>query len=273
MTAMRPLEDMPGEVRAGVRGVLTDIDDTLTTDGRLTAAAYEAMERLRGAGPLVVPITGRPAGWCDHIARMWPVDGVVGENGAFYFRYDHGVRRMTRRFLDDAAARADKRARLARVAEEVLAEVPGAALAADQHYRETDLAIDYREDVAPLAPDAVARSVAVFERHGATATVSSVHVNGWFGEYDKLVTTRLFMSEVLGVDLGACRADYVFVGDSPNDAPMFGFFPNAVAVANFRAFAGQCVEHPAWITRAPAGAGFVEVAEALLRVAPDVSPG
>ncbi len=273
MTDMRPLEDMPDAVRRRVRGVLTDIDDTLTTEGRLTAAAYEAMERLQGAGLLVVPITGRPAGWCDHIARMWPVDGVVGENGAFYFRYDRGARRMTRRFLDDEAARADKRAKLERVAEDVLAEVPGAALAADQHYRETDLAVDYREDVAPLGPDAVARIVAVFERHGATAKVSSIHVNGWFGDYDKLATTRLFMSEVLGLDLEASRADYVFVGDSPNDAPMFGFFPNAVAVANFRAFADQCAEHPAWITRAPAGAGFVEVAEALLRVSPDFSPG
>jgi HAD superfamily hydrolase (TIGR01484 family) len=273
MKTMQPLEDMPDEARLRVRGVLTDIDDTLTTDGTLTAAAYAAMERLQGTGLLVVPITGRPAGWCDHIARMWPVDGVVGENGAFYFHYDREARRMTRRFLDDEAARADKRARLERIADEVLAEVPGAAIAADQPYRETDLAIDFREDVAPLAPEAVARIVAVFERHGATAKVSSIHVNGWFGTYDKLETTRLFMSEVFSLDLDAQRADYVFVGDSPNDVPMFGFFPHAVGVANFRSFADQCAEHPAWITHAEAGAGFVEVAEALLRVSPDVSPG
>ncbi|HEU0290571.1 MAG TPA: HAD hydrolase family protein, partial [Burkholderiales bacterium] len=91
---MLPLSEFPVEVRRSIRGVLCDIDDTLTTGGRLTAGAYGAMERLQQAGLPVIPITGRPAGWCDHIARMWPVAAVVGENGAFYFRYVHGKRVM-----------------------------------------------------------------------------------------------------------------------------------------------------------------------------------
>ena len=181
---MQPLKRMPDAVRAAVCGVLTDIDDTLTTSGRLDASAYRAMERLHAAGLYVVPITGRPAGWCDHIARMWPIDGVVGENGAFYFRYEHARRRMIRRYAQDRDERERHRRRLVELAQRILAVVPGAAVAADQPYRETDLAIDYREDVSPLGEEAVRQIVGEFERAGATAKVSSIHVNGWFGDYD-----------------------------------------------------------------------------------------
>ena len=147
---MQPLAAMPDDARRAIRGVLADIDDTLTTHGRLTSQAYVAIERLRAAGRLVIPITGRPAGWCDHIARMWPVDAVVGENGAFYMRYDAASRRLVRRFAVDEPTRRAHRARLMGIGEKILAAVPGCALAPDQHYRETDLAIDFREDVPPL---------------------------------------------------------------------------------------------------------------------------
>ena len=250
---------------AGVRGVFCDIDDTLTTDGRLTAEAYSALERLRAAGKLVVPITGRPAGWCDQIARMWPVDAVVGENGAFYFYYDAKARKLMKRFRDDEGLRAAHRARLAAVRERVLREVPGAGIASDQLYRETDLAIDYCEDVPRLSPEAVQRIVALMEEAGLSAKVSSIHVNGWFGQYDKLGMTRALMQERYGVDLDRARADYVFVGDSPNDAPMFGFFPNSVGVANVRDFAGRLTAEPVYVTNARAGAGFAELADMIIR--------
>ena len=151
---MRTLAELDAR---GVRAVLVDIDDTLTTEGRLTADAYGALERLQGAGVRVVPVTGRPAGWCDHIARMWPVDGVVGENGAFYFC--NSGKRVHKRFHDDAQTRAAKRARLDAIAARILAAVPGSALASDQAYRETDLAIDYCEDVTRLPPADVDRIV------------------------------------------------------------------------------------------------------------------
>ena len=207
-----------------IRGVLTDIDDTLTTDGRLTAEAYGALERLRGAGLLVVPVTGRPAGWCDHIARMWPVDAVVGEIGAFYFRYDGSARRLVKRFRYPDAERAAFRRRLEAVRKTILDTIPGCAVASDQPYRESDLAIDFCEDVPALGPEAVARIVELFEAAGATAKVSSIHVNGWFGRYDKLAMARTLMAEAFGVDLEAERDAFVYVGDSPNDIPMFGFF-------------------------------------------------
>ena len=261
---LRPLATMPEGVRRAIRGVLTDIDDTLSTHGRLTAEAYAAMERLRAAGRLVIPITGRPAGWCDHIARMWPVDAVVGENGALYMRYDAGARKLDRRFVDDAATRRAHRDRLAAIGAKIVAEVPGCGLASDQHYRETDLAIDFREDVPPLSPAAVDRIVALMQAEGMTAKVSSIHVNGWFGTYDKLTMTRRLLAESFGIDIDAARAEFVFAGDSPNDAPMFAFFPHAVGVANVREFGGRIATLPAYVTQAAMGAGFAELADFLL---------
>jgi HAD superfamily hydrolase (TIGR01484 family) len=256
---MRPLAELDPR---GVRAVLLDIDETLTTAGKLTAGAYGALERLQGAGLRVVPVTGRPAGWCDHIARMWPVDAVVGENGAFYFF--HSGNRLHKRFHDSLASRAEKRARLDAIAAQILAAVPGCALASDQPYRETDLAIDYCEDVPPLPVEAAQRIAALMRQAGLTAKVSSIHVNGWFGEYDKLAMTRRLFSERFGLDLGAANAEVVFAGDSPNDAPMFAFFETSVGVANVRRFEDLLTHRPKYVTRAPSGAGFTELAEHLL---------
>ena len=261
---MKPLADFPRAARAAIHGVLCDIDDTLSTEGRITAEAYGAMQCLQQAGLLVIPVTGRPAGWCDHIARMWPVDGVVGENGAFYFRYDKDHRKMRRHFVDDAATRAEHRARLVQIGREIIAAVPGAAIAADQHYRETDLAIDFCEDVAPLPQAAIDEIALRMEKHGLTARVSSIHVNGWFGAYDKLSMSKTLMREVFGVDLDAACASYVFVGDSPNDAPMFGYFPHAVGVANILDFGARVEPLPAYVSVKRCGAGFTEVADYLL---------
>ncbi len=263
---MRPLSEFPAEGRRGIGFVLCDIDDTITDNGRLPAASLAAMERLRAAGIKVLPITGRPAGWCDHFARMWPIDGVVGENGAMFFRYDHAARRMHRLYWKQAAERASDLARLQALAKSIPAAVPGAAVAADQAYRETDLAIDFAEDTGPLPQSSIQRIVQLFEAAGATAKVSSIHVNGWFGDYDKLGMTRRAFAGFFGRDIDGPRDDIVFAGDSPNDAPMFGFFPNSVGVANVADFAGQLVAEPTWITQARAAAGFAELAEALLAV-------
>jgi len=261
---LRPLTEFPAASRAGVRFVLTDIDDTLTTGGRLPAAAYDALERLATSGRRVIPVTGRPAGWCDMIARFWPVDAVVGENGAFYFRYDRERRTMTRRFWLGAAARAAAQRRLDALGREIVAAVPGARVAADQPYRGADLAIDFAEDTGPLPPADIDRIVAMMEAAGARAKVSSIHVNGWFGDYDKLAMTRHLFHEAYGIELDAVRDACVFVGDSPNDEPMFGCFPHAVAVANIRPFLARLRALPAYVTAREGGLGFVELADILL---------
>jgi HAD superfamily hydrolase (TIGR01484 family) len=261
---MQPIADLPRTVRDSVRFVLTDIDDTLTTGGQLTAAAYGALEQLAHRGYRVIPVTGRPAGWCDLIARLWPVDAVVGENGAFYFRYDRAARTMHRRFWLSPSERETARRRLARLAETVLAMVPGARIAADQPYRIADLAIDYCEDAGPLPSEAVDRIVALMRAAGAEARVSSIHVNGWFGRWDKLAMTRRLFAEAYAIDLDHERECVAFIGDSPNDEPMFAFFPLAVAVANIRPYLPRLTAPPAYVTSGEAGAGFIEFAEVLL---------
>jgi HAD superfamily hydrolase (TIGR01484 family) len=261
---LKPLAEFPVEARGRVRGVLADIDDTLTTHGRLFAVAYTSLERLREAGLLVIPVTGRPAGWCDHIARMWPVDAVVGENGAFWFRHDAKKGRLVKRYVVADEERLRRGADLLKIAARILKEVPGCAIASDQRYREADLAIDFREDVPELSREAVMRIVAIMEGEGLTAKVSSIHVNGWFGGYDKLSTTRRMLREDFNIDVEREREDFVFVGDSPNDQPMFAFFPNAVGVANVLEMADLMSEFPRWITPSAGAAGFAELAEALL---------
>lgn len=252
----------PGRL-SQVAGVLTDIDDTLSTAGKMTAEAFDALWRLHDAELKVVVVTGRPAGWCDHIARFWPVDAVVGENGGFYFYHD-GVK-LRRRHLYDADERRVFRQKLNAVRDQILSEVPGCAVASDQLYREYDLAIDFREDVQPLARDAALRIKAAFERAGANAKISSIHVNGWYGDFDKLSTARLWARERLGVELDAERDRYVYCGDSPNDEPMFGFFPLSFGMANIKPFTAMMRQLPAFVTTRPCGAGFKQVADAILR--------
>ncbi|MEI6719360.1 MAG: HAD-IIB family hydrolase [Betaproteobacteria bacterium] len=258
---MRTLDELDP---AGIRGLFFDIDDTLTTEGRLTAQAYSALERWKAAGKIAVPITGRPAGWCDHIARMWPVDAVIGENGAFYFYYDPAGRKLQKHFLYDEPTRMANRARMAAVRDHILASVPGCALASDQLYREADLAIDFCEDVPALGLAGAERIAALMREAGMTAKISSIHVNGWFGDYDKLGMTRTFARERLGIELEPSGEGFAFAGDSPNDAPMFGFFRNSVGVANVRRYEALLAAKPAFITHGEAGTGFAELVTRLL---------
>ena len=262
---MQPLAALAQDVRSNVLGVLTDIDDTLSSGGRMTAAAYSALEGLRDAGLRVLAITGRPAGWCDHIARMWPVDAVVGENGAFYMLYDAKARKLRTHFAAGAEERHLQRERLAAIAAKILREVPGCALASDQPYRASDLAIDYCEDVPPLLSAQAEQIAALMRAEGLTAKVSSIHVNGWFGNHDKLSMTRRLFADEFGIDLDAMRERFIFIGDSPNDAPMFGYFPYSVGVANVRRFGERLDAPPKYVTGGDAGAGFVELAELLLQ--------
>lgn len=255
---MRPQAEMPLET-AGISAVLADIDDTISTDGRPPLASYAALEALAEAGLALALVTGHPAGWRGAIARLWPVDGVAGENGAFYFAYDASVRRMRRRYAANADERAANRRTLSTIRERALREVRGCAISAYQPYRETDLAVDFREDVPLLS--AAASIKAIFEEEGATAKISSLHVNGWFRRLDNLSMSRRLAREVLGLESARDRVAYC--GDSHNDVLMFGFFPNSRGVANVLDFAGNLEAEPAWIADA-GGGGFAEIAATLL---------
>lgn len=261
---MQDLSQISSEKLRGVRAVLTDIDDTLTTHGRLPAVAYAALERLQAAGFKVVPITGRPAGWCDHIARMWPVDGVVGENGAFYFRYDANVKRMNRVYAQDDVTRKNNVATLHALAADVMKNFPGTALASDQAYREIDVAIDFCEDV-PALPLSTAQAIAQkFHDAGAEAKVSSIHVNAWFGAHNKLSMSLRLLQDCFGWDAKIAKTCVAYCGDSPNDAPMYSYFPMGIGVANIKPLAHLMDHLPAFITPSEGGEGFAEFAEILL---------
>ena len=261
---MTPIADIGVRQAAGVHTLITDIDDTLTTDGVLTADAYSALEQLRRSGLRVIVTTGRPAGWCDHIARMWPVDAVVGENGAVCFWYDRERRVLaTRHSMTEDELRAN-RERITAVAREVLRRVPGTALASDQFCRLYDLAVDYCEDVPHIGDGSVDLVVSIMQNAGMTAKVSSIHVNGWFGTHDKLSMSRQLLRENFGVDIDTDRDRIIYAGDSPNDAPMFGHFPLSVGVANVRDFVSRMEALPAYVTQGRSGEGFAELAALLV---------
>lgn len=266
------LAGLTPDLCAGLRFVLCDVDDTLTHDGRLPAAAFAALERLHAAGLTVIPVTGGAAGWCDMIARYWPVAAVIGESGAFYFAKHPRSGRVERRFWLDAAERQINRARLAQLGRAILATVPGCALAGDQPYRECDLAVDYAQDVDRLDPRAVDRVVAILNAAGARARVSSIHVNGWFGDYDKAPMALMALAELYGLAPDAAAAQAVFIGDAPNDAPMFACFPLSVGVANIRRFGAALPHAPRFITHAEGGHGFAELAHHILAARGD-QPG
>lgn len=253
-----------GHFQGKIDFVLTDIDDTLTDEGRLHAEAYQALWALHDAGVHVVPITGRPAGWCEMIARVWPVAGVVGENGGFWFRYHD--RQMKREYFFDEATIAANRAKLNQLQTSIPRDIPGSAVASDQFCRLMDLAIDFCEDVPPLASEDVDRIVKAFTDAGAQAKVSSIHVNGWFGRYDKLTMALRFLSSQFGLDEASAKKVAAFCGDSPNDEPMFAAFPASFGVANIRDFAARLKSPPAYVASARGGEGFVQIARRLLEL-------
>lgn len=248
-----------------LRVLLTDIDGTLTEDGRLPDSSYARLSALSRAGVYVVPVTGRPAGWCELIARLWPVHGVVGENGAFYFRLD---KKMRRHFARSKDQRRQDREKLRAIRREVKAEVPGAGIASDQFARLFDLAIDFREDVKPLGDREIARIVDIFKKHGAKAKVSNIHVNGWFGDYDKVSTAREYLRREFGYSEEQMKEHCAFAGDSPNDEPMFGFLKHSFAVANIKEFLPRLKHKPAYVTEKQEGHGFTEIATRLLEMTP-----
>ena len=257
-----PFSSCPDTALAAVRGVYTDIDDTLTRDGAIEPQALAALQALRDAGVPVVAITGRPLGWSEPFARRWPLDAIVAENGAVaLLRRGDGV---DIEYAQDAPTRSANARRLARAAERVLREVPGTTLARDSAGRVTDIAIDHSEHTR-LDDATVDRVIAVLRDEGMQVTVSSIHVNGWYGSHDKLSGARWMQRRLYGRELDAAEtARWVYVGDSTNDQALFGAFALSVGVANLRRFAAALHTWPAYIAAGERGAGFAEVAARVL---------
>jgi len=256
---MQPLDRFPRERRGKIRFVLTDVDDTLTEGPRLAAATFTAIERLDNAGIAVIPVTAAPAGWCDLICRMWPIAAVIGENGGLCLRRDRQSGATERQYWLPEAELEPSQAELTALGAEIIAAVPDAELAHDQRYRETTLAF-----INP--PDAVRREaiLRLLRQAGAQATVNSLWVLGWHGGFDKLAMTRRMLAELFATDVDSAAEAFIYVGDSLNDEPMFGFFPNSIGVATVRNYLDRLASPPKWVTRGGGGPGFVEVADLLL---------
>jgi HAD superfamily hydrolase (TIGR01484 family) len=209
----------------------------------------------------VIAITGRPVGWSEPFARRWPIDAIVAENGAVALFQQEG--RLVVEFAQDESTRQRNALRLKQATERVLEEVPGASLSKDSPGRITDIAIDHGE-FAQLTRAQIDEVVRVMQAEGMHATVSSIHINGWFGDHTKLSGANWIVQRLLGRDLEAERGERVYVGDSTNDQLMFGHFPLSVGVANLLQFADQLSVWPAYLTLRERGAGFDEVAQRLV---------
>lgn len=260
---LEPLASMPPDLASAIDGVVFDVDDTVTRDGRLERAAYDAMWRLHERGVRLVAVTGRPLGWVDVIARHWPVDVAVGENGAGWV-WREGAKIREGYFHDDVERLAHAEL-LAGVRERVAAAMPEARLAADQRARRCDLAYDVGEELS-LGQEDIARLTAIIEAEGARVAVSSVHAHVLAGGWDKARGTARAIAEALGRDLApeAERSRWLFAGDSGNDAAAFAWFPISVGVANVRAHLHALPVPPRWITTADRGRGFAEIAAHVL---------
>lgn len=258
---MRHLAMLPaGDARA-IRGLLFDLDDTLLTRGVLTREAYEAIWALHDAGLLLVAVTGRPSGWGEVIARQWPIDGAVTENGAVHVVRDgEGVSLI---FDGDAASVSARRARLTDLVATVAKAMPQVLLADDVHARRSDVAWDIAER-EHLDPSAIAELTARVLEAGARTTRSSVHLHASFERDDKASGAIRFVNARFGDDAGAALCRWAFVGDSGNDAACFAAFKTTFGVANVRAYARTMSVPPRWIAPSERGAGFAEIARAIL---------
>jgi HAD superfamily hydrolase (TIGR01484 family) len=267
---MKPLAVWPIEQRRQIMGVFTDIDDTLTTDGAITPEALQALHDLKAAGYAVIAITGRPVGWSEPFAASWPIDAIVAENGAvalyrtsFSSQTGHQPLQNNRGVLSkayqlDAESRLENFTRMQQVLSRIEREVPRAKRSTDSAGRETDIAIDHSE-FTHLPPDRIAQVMHIMQAEGLQATVSSIHINGWIGDHNKLQGAHWIVRELLQRDLAKEMLRWVYVGDSTNDQLMFEAFENSIGVANIARFLPELKHLPSYVATHERGAGFAEV--------------
>ena len=259
---MKPLSSWPHAARDKIVGVFTDIDDTLTTDGAITFDALQALHDLKATGLMVIPITGRPVGWSTPFAATWPVDAMVAENGAVALLHNTQSNQVSKIYQQDLATRTHNFQEMQRIAKRVLQEIPGTVLAQDSPGRETDIAFDHSE-FHQLPQEKIQEVVSLLKAQGMTATISSIHINAWFGDHNKWHGAQWILKQLTGRDLNEEIDQWVYVGDSTNDQVMFQHFTHSVGVANIKRFEKELKHLPAYVAQQERGAGFAEVARFL----------
>lgn len=257
---MKNINEIPAEEAAKIKFILTDIDGTLTgPDGRIAPKTYAMLWKLREAGFTVIPVTGRTAGWAAVAITDWPVDAIIVESGSVVYYLENGSRKE---FVHPSVPE-DRYSVHEKIRETALAKNPKIKVSIDQYSRFNDFAFNYAEDEDDKLTFEEAKEVLeAVKAIGAKGNISSIHVNTWFGDYDKLPMSLLYLKEHYGIENP--KDCVIYFGDAANDEEMFGFFPSACGVANFMKYAGFAKHHPAYITTFDGGEGFCEAAEILL---------
>lgn len=253
---MQPLKEMSTEESCNIKAILFDLDGTFVNSDELKSIAYSSLESIREKGLKTIAVTGRPAGWCDLIARWWPVDAVVGENGAFFFYKNKD--KIIRKTFYDLDVLHNNRKRLDLLFEKCLLYFPNIKVASDQSFRQWDLAIDVAEETQ-VSKKEILDIVNFAEGEGACTAISNIHINIWFGDYNK----EQMSLEVLK-ELGLNRNNVLYIGDSPNDSPMFKCFESTVGVKSIMNYEGLIETYPKYITKNDEGNGFVELINFLI---------
>jgi HAD superfamily hydrolase (TIGR01484 family) len=261
---MKPLSLWSISERQKIVGVFTDIDDTVTSEGAITPDALQALQNLKSAGLMVIPITGRPVGWSIPFASTWPVDAIVAENGAVALLHNSQTNQVNKIYQQDEATRTHNFDQMQRIAQKVLKDIPGTIMAQDSPGRETDIAFDHSE-FHKLSQDQIQQVLQLLKQEGMTATVSSIHINAWFGDHNKWHGAQWILKELTGRDLAQELDQWVYVGDSTNDQVMFEYFTHSVGVANIRRFEHELKHSPKYITNQERGSGFTEFVNYLVK--------
>ncbi|HKL60162.1 MAG TPA: HAD-IIB family hydrolase [Sphaerochaeta sp.] len=250
-----------GEV-ASLKYVLTDVDDTITTNGKLHPEGLDALWKLHDSGLKVICVTGGSAGWGDTYLRQWPVEAVLSESGAVCLYRENGV---IRHYVHPSIVKEGYQQRAKVLIDRVLTLVPEAKLSSDQFARIYDIAFDHGSEPPYLNKNQIATVVSICQELGAGTAVSSIHVNAWFGEFDKRRGTEAFFRDVLGLEGPVLQEVCCYCGDAPNDQVMFSHFPLSFGVGNIRKHSQSMQDLPKFVARHEGGSGFYEIAEALLR--------
>lgn len=238
-----------------VRLVASDMDGTLTQQGKFTPALLQALEDLAKAGLSVLIVTGRSAGWVSGLVSYLPVEGAIAENGGLFYPAGCEAHVALTPISDLAAHRHE----LAKTFQQLQTEFPQIRESSDNRFRITD----WTFDVQGLSPPELQRLGSLCQQLGWGFTYSNVQCHIKPPGQDK--ATGLL--QVMRDRFPEYTPEQVLtVGDSPNDESLFDWrcFPISVGVANVLDYASQLSHQPAYVTSAAEGKGFCELARYVL---------
>ncbi|BAY12840.1 HAD family hydrolase [Calothrix sp. NIES-2098] len=254
-TNLLPLSQADSNCWNNIRLVATDMDGTLTRNGKFTTKLLQALENLAAAEIKVIIVTGRSAGWVSGLNSLMPVAGAVAENGGLF--YMAGSDRPIA--LTPIPNLANHRQHLAATFKELQSKFPQIQESADNHFRITD----WTFDVASLTPTELQTLSRLCQDLGWGFTYSNVQCHIKPQAQDKAIGLLQVLQQYWPQ---YSLEQVVTVGDSPNDESLFNrrYFPISVGVANVLEYANQLQHQPAYVTSAREAEGFCELSNCLV---------